>query len=184
MFLVPPIGLPAVAIKLWQERHRRLENALVAGAAGRVYAAVGLVVGALLLWMKLDLETAGGVVVMVAGAAFPFVCGVYLLAASAVLGKKGRLEAFCRKCVYIEGELAIDRIAAKLKRDYGYAVRLLQRLIDEEFLPDCYIDFKNRQIAVPVQLPKVARRCRFCGGSSIIIKGVGGVCDYCGRILK
>lgn len=184
LFLIPPIGLPAVIIKLWKERHRRLENALVAGAAGRVYTLVGLVACIFFLWIELDLISPGGMTIMVIGAIFPFVCGITMLIAWAILTHKGRQEAFCRKCIYIEGELSIDRIAAKLNKDYGFAVRLLQRLIDEEFLPDCYLDFKNRQIAVPVQLPKVARHCRFCGGSTVIIQGVGGICDYCGRILK
>lgn len=81
---------------------------------------------------------------------------------------------------------SIDKISSVMPVEYSIAVKDIQKIIDQGFFGNAYIDYNSRSIQLPkeVEEPENAANvevviCKSCGASNKITKGAVSNCEYC-----
>jgi hypothetical protein len=100
-------------------------------------------------------------------------------------------------------EKSIDNIAAAMPTSYEQTTKDLQKMIDDGYFENAYIDVSNREIVLinksnrqtnstsniqmnsHVNEPQInVVACRNCGANNKVVEGQVCECEYCGSILK
>lgn len=183
LFLLPPVGMCFVLYKLYQEPQHAPDNVITVRSTGWVLLALAALLAAGIIALGAS-EGEQLIALMVFLPGMMAVCAAILLAAAAQVDKNTCRLARLHSLIFVDATLSIDGIAKQMGMTYGKTVRLLQSHIDRGELFSCFLDFEQRQIVAPDQLPRTATKCRHCGGSTVHIKDVPALCRYCGRVLK
>ncbi|MBQ0060041.1 MAG: hypothetical protein KBS83_08865 [Lachnospiraceae bacterium] len=179
LFLLPPIGLYFVLMKSFTDQRHYLENAVTLETVGKVLTVAGVLITAFnyYLWRE-----AGSLPLMAyIICAMPLFSGLVMYFLSKYLHKKGAHIALCQNLVAVQGILSLQELSHKLSFSYEETIRVLQRYINKGFLFASFIDFKEHKVVVPLKYPKIAVKCKNCGGTTVKLNGISSVCSYCGR---
>lgn len=179
---IMPLGVYFILKKAYTDRKHYLENAITLRITGLILLLAGAACGAFFMYVFF------GTVSIPEYAIFfgivPFISGIALLVSAGHIRKKGRTIAKYQNLIYIGAVLSIRELSAKMKKNNYQTLQQLQSLINDGFLPGCFIDHKENAIVCPVQYPKIAIKCKSCGGTTVMLKGISSVCAYCGKTLK
>lgn len=181
LFILPPAGLFVLVRKAFTEPAHYLGNALVLESSGISVGALGLIL--LALHVKIFMGVSYIPVMIYYTASLPFVCGASMYAVGKIIHRRGREIARCQNLIWVDAVLDLNELAEMIGLNYMQTVRKVQEYIDDGFLFSCFIDYKEKRIVCPQEFPKVAIKCRKCGGTTVKLKGIAAVCSFCGRII-
>lgn len=179
LFILPPVGLYMIMIKAFSDHKKYLENAVVLENVGMTISVAGILLDLLHIYIYKD---AGPLPIMLYYICImPTLSGFIMYVTGKMIHKKGLKIAKCQRFVLVHGVLNLEELGNKLGSSYVDTVRTVGKYINRGYLSSCFIDYQKRTLVAPEQYPKVAVKCKYCGSTTVKLKGTTSVCDYCGR---
>ena len=181
LILFFPYGFFLLIVKTINERGKAFRNGAALQTLGTVILVLFLGFALLIALTGADSRQA-----FIAFVVFPFVISVMaslLIAFGSWLKRRGREEDTCRSLITMEGITSIDALADRCDTNYAYVSAIIDRLIDAELLGDAYLSHEDREVIVPGISEKIARRCRNCGGTTVLFSNDPRICEYCGGTI-
>jgi len=199
-----PVGLFLLYRKMTGDKAAALKNSKALNIMGWVFVALAIIYFFMAITGNLETDKGSSVVepIMIAlvffggGGAFM----IYTANKMKVNAEK------CKKYIAIvinNNETSIDNIAAAVHSSYEQTTKDLQKMIDNGYFENAYIDVSKREIVLPnknpvqthsisniqmnspVNEPQIkAVVCRNCGANNKVVEGQVCECEYCGSMLK
>lgn len=204
LILFWPVGLFLLYRKLSGDKVAALKNSKILNILGWVFAACAVIY--VLMAITGNVETKDGSSIvgpLIVALVFYGGGGAFMISTA----KRMKINADKLK-KYIEivinnNQTSIDNIAAAVSVSYEEAMKDLQKMIDNGYFENAYIDISEREIVLTnkkmeqeystskVQMDghvnepqtKVVA-CRSCGANNKVIKGQVSECEYCGSLLE
>jgi hypothetical protein len=199
-----PVGLFLLYKKITGDKAEALKNSKILNTFGWVFMAFAIIY--LFMIITGDAKTEGGSsAVGSLMVAFVFFGGGGAFMIYAAKKMKANAEKFKKYIAIVinNNETSIDNIAAAIPTSYEQATKDLQKMIDNGYFENAYIDVSNREIVLPnkstvqthstsnvqmnspVNEPQInAVVCRNCGANNKVVEGQVCECEYCGSMLK
>jgi len=199
-----PVGLFLLYGKITGDKAAALKNSKVLNIMGWVFVALAIMY--LLMAITGNLKTENGSSAVESFMmAFVFFGGGGTFLIYIAKKMKVNAEKFKKYIAIVinNNETSIDNIAAAAPSSYEQTKKDLQKMIDNGYFENAYIDVSKREIVLPnknhvqthsisniqmnasVNEPQIkAVVCRNCGANNKIVEGQACECEYCGSILK
>lgn len=199
-----PVGLFLLYRKITGDKAAALKNSKVLNIIGWVFVALAIIYIFMAISGDLKTDKGSSVLELIMIALVFFGGGGAFMIYTA---KKMKVNAEkCKKYIAIvinNNETSIDNIAAAVHLGYEQTTKDLQKMIDNGYFENAYIDVSNREIVLPNKNPiqthsisKIQRNppvnqpqitavvCRNCGANNKVVEGQVCECEYCGSMLK
>lgn len=199
-----PVGLFLLYRKLSGDKVAALKNSKILNILGWVFAAFAVIYVIMAITGNIETKDGSSVVgPLIVALVFYGGGGAFMIATA----KKMKINADKLK-KYIEivinnNQTSIDNIAAAVPVRYEEAMKDLQKMIDNGYFENAYIDVSEREIVLTnkktereyptsnVQMDGHINKpqikvvvCRSCGANNKVVKGQVSECEYCGSLLK
>lgn len=198
-----PVGLFLLYRKITGDKEAALKNSKVLNIIGGVFLAFAIIY--LLMAITGNLKTRdGSSAVKSLITAFLFFGGggtFMIYTAKKMKVNSERLKKYIA-IVINNNETSIDNIAAAIPTSYDKAIKELQKMIDNNYFKNAYIDVSEREIVLPKKntqketTSNIQRNspineseikvvvCKNCGANNKVVEGQVCECEYCGSMLK
>jgi hypothetical protein len=198
-----PVGLFLLYRKITGDKSAALKNSKVLNIMGWVFVALAIIYIFMAITGNLETDKGSSVVELIMIILVFFGGGGAFMIYTA---KKMKVNAEkCKKYIAIvinNNETSIDNIAAAVPSSYEQTTKDLQKMINNGYFENAYIDVSKREIVLPnknlvqtypisniknspVNEPQIkAVACRNCGANNKVVEGQVCECEYCGSMLK
>lgn len=199
-----PVGLFLLYRKITDDKSAALKNSKVLNITGWIFVALSIIYFFMAITGNLKTDNGSSVVELImidliffgGGGAF------MIYAAKNMKVNAEKLKKYIT-IVINNNETSIDNIAAAIPASYEQTTKDLQKMIDNGYFENAYIDVSNREIVLlnkstvqthsvsniqmnsPVNDPQInAVVCKNCGANNKVVEGQVCECEYCGSMLK
>lgn len=201
LYLFFPVGIWMIITKMTIEKFNYIKN----GKALRILAwiLIGIAIFSFSIWSSQGFKAEDGssavgsaiVMLLIFGGS-----GLFTLIKANSYIKKGTKYARYVAIVNSGNNMSIDSIAAAYPTTYEKAVTDIQKMIDDGYFMNAYIDLNRRALIIP-QINATANvignvnssfttsrptsvKCKNCGAENTVIPGSANECEYCGSPLQ
>jgi hypothetical protein len=199
-----PVGLFLLYRKITGDKTEALKNSKIFNIFGWVFIAFAVIYLFMVITGNAKTEGGSSAVgsLMVAFVFFGGGGAFMIYTAKKMKVNAERLKKYIA-IVINNNETYIDNIAAAVPSSYEQTTKDLQKMIDNGYFENAYIDVSKREIVLPnknpvqthsisnipmnspVNEPQIkAVVCRNCGANNKVVEGQVCECEYCGSVLK
>lgn len=181
MVLMYPIGFYYMVVKTTQERGRYYRNGATIQFVGGIFFL--LFTGLLIMTVRTGVDNQEFMRSMFGIFGIPAGACLLLLIYGTWLRIRGSMYDRYRTLITVEGVTDLDEIAKREGTTFARAAERVEWLIDSGLLGNAYLSYIDREVIVPGISKKIVRRCRNCGGTTVLMSTDPQICDFCGGAL-
>ena len=170
-----PLGVYWMIIKTVNEKASYHLNGVTLNIIGAIYMLISFLVS--MIFVREDAEV---IKVILLPFAIIFAVGAAFVVYGFVLRAKGNKLDKYMNIITVEKITQTDRIAAMTNDSYSKTVKTIGILINEGFLENSYIYYRDREVIVPGISKKTAFKCPSCAGTTVLYSNEDRICEYCG----
>lgn len=176
LFTVFPLGIYLVLHKTIKEKKFYYRNGVKLQLFSIIPFALILF---LLITLKGDIFNQSMLIVSISA----IIDALFLIICGTVFRQKGKTIDKYMVVITKKQITNLREISKQTGDSYSNTIKNLQKLIDNDYLPGAYIDYKDDEIIVHGISKKIACKCNMCGGTTVLYYNDEKICGYCGAKL-